>query len=787
MWRLREIKANNIVSFKKLHLNLKQNVCTVIYGENLDNDKQKNNGSGKSSIVEAIAFGITGDSIKKAPSINDIINDMAEEMFVSLSFENDYDSTLFVIERTASREGAQKIACYKFDANGTEIEQDKTVQASVLEYNRFIMDELGVTKDELYTCYILNNNRFKSFFQASDREKKEIINNFSNGVLVDQAIENLDVDIASVSERLTIANNEVLKQSSAIEALEQQILNAEENQLNAEEEKKARLVKLEQDVAAEREKIRQSNEAIEAAKSRLHQITSIKDWLVAAKNADGSISNYPNIVKMFEDCGLPQIKDYDAAAERYKAEITKIETDAAADKKRVSEFETLMTEVAETCDKAKQAYDTAQRKYNDKADKYTELLSDVQSLIKEIKADTEQDMKDLNEYTAELQDIQSEARRLKVQISGAVECPNCHYKFSLEANTSVEDMEAQLKELQSDEKATNKKLAEIKRNLQEDEEDADKAKQKEAKYTDERNAEFAKVQKLFDVLTAQQNKAKDMEREYANLKQRWEVWKVNKSDIQRKVEQLGYDMFCEAEKIVDASLAKGDAYVESKQSAITASEGIIEALNSTKEDVRKSQSNDVILSLEKSKKEYEEALIVAKDKQQLVQNEYQKLDVQKDSFLRFKSYLANKKIDSITEQVNSFLEQIGSDMRIELSGFKVTKTKKVREKITMTILRDGVDGGAFEKFSGGERARIVLAGILAMRHLTNMNCDNGKGLDFLILDEILDASDYSGLMSYAETLTNLGITTLLITQGSVSESYPHQLIVRKEQGFSSII
>lgn len=787
MWRLREIKANNIVSFKKLHLNLKQNVCTVIYGENLDNDKQKNNGSGKSSIVEAIAFGITGDSIKKAPSINDIINDMAEEMFVSLSFENDYDSTQFVIERTASREGAQKIACYKFDANGTEIEQDKTVQASVLEYNRFIMDELGVTKDELYTCYILNNNRFKSFFQASDREKKEIINNFSNGVLVDQAIESLDVDIASVSERLTIANNEVLKQSSAIEALGQQILNAEENQLNAEEEKKARLVKLEQDVAVEREKIRQSNEAIEAAKSRLHQITSIKDWLVAAKNADGSISNYPNIVKMFEDCGLPQIKDYDATAERYKAEITKIETDAAADKKCVSEFETLMAEVAETCDKAKQAYDAAQRKYNDKADKYAELLSDVQNLIKEIKADTEQDMKDLNEYTSELQDIQSEARRLKVQISGAVECPNCHYKFSLEANTSVEDMEAQLKELQSDEKATNKKLAEIKRNLQEDEEDADKAKQKEAKYVDGRNAEFAKVQKLFDELTAQQNKAKDMERECANLKQRWEVWKVNKSDIQRKVEQLGYDMFCEAEKIVDASLAKGDAYVESKQSAITASEGIIEALNSTKEDVRKSQSNDVILSLEKSKKEYEEALIVAKDKQQLVQNEYQKFDVQKDSFLRFKSHLANKKIDSIAEQVNSFLEQIGSDMRIELSGFKVTKTKKVREKITMTILRDGVDGGAFEKFSGGERARIVLAGILAMRHLINMNCDNGKGLDFLILDEILDASDYSGLMSYAETLTNLGITTLLITQGSVSESYPHQLIVRKEQGFSSII
>ncbi len=787
MWRLCSIEAKNIVSFKSLHLELKRNVCTVVYGENLDNSKQKNNGSGKSSIVEAIAFGITGDSIKKAPSINDIINDAAEEMVVSLVFENSYDNTQFTIGRTASREGVQRIICHKYDAQGAEVEQDKTVQSSVLEYNRFIMDELGVTKDELYTCYILNNNRFKSFFQASDREKKEIINNFSNGVLVDQAVESLEVDIAGVSEKLSAANDEVLRQSSAIQALGQQITNAEEKQLNAEEEKKARLTKLEQDIATEREKIRQNNETIENAKKRLHKINSVKEWLIAAQNADGSISNYPNIVKMYEECGLPQIKDYNAAADRYRAEIAKIEFGATADKKRISEFEELMSDVIDACNKAKLAYDEAQRNYNDGADKYTELLDDIQTLIEEIKDDTEQDTKLFNEYTLELQNIQSEAHRLKVQIDGVIECPNCHYKFSLESNASVEDMNAGLVKLQSKEKAVNKKLVEIKQNLQEDKEDSAKAKKKEAKYTDERNEEFANVQKLFNELAIQQNKAKDMEREYNSMKQRCNVWEENVRNINRKIEQLGSDMFYEAMRVVDDSLSKGNAYVESKQSATTVSEGIIEALSNTKEDVKKTQASDIILSLEKSKKEYEESLRVAHEELQTVQNEYRTLDVQKDSFLRFKSHLANKKIDSIAEQVNSFLEQIGSDMRIELSGYKVTKTKKVREKITMAILRDGVDGGAFEKFSGGERARIVLAGILAMRHLTNMNCDNGKGLDFLILDEILDASDYSGLMSYAETLTELGITTLLITQGSVSESYPHQLVVRKEQGFSSII
>ena len=74
-----------------------------------------------------------------------------------------------------------------------------------------------------------------------------------------------------------------------------------------------------------------------------------------------------------------------------------------------------------------------------------------------------------------------------------------------------------------------------------------------------------------------------------------------------------------------------------------------------------------------------------------------------------------------------------------------------------------------------------------MRQLTNTNCEDGKGLDLLIVDELLDSSDYPGLMSYANAINELEITTIIITQHPLSESYPHQLKVVKESGISSII
>lgn len=129
---------------------------------------------------------------------------------------------------------------------------------------------------------------------------------------------------------------------------------------------------------------------------------------------------------------------------------------------------------------------------------------------------------------------------------------------------------------------------------------------------------------------------------------------------------------------------------------------------------------------------------------------------------------------------------IGSDIRVSLSGFTMLKSGKVRDKISVSLLRDGVDCGSFEKFSKGEQTRVELASILALHKLTNVNCEEGKGLNLLIFDEILDATDEQGLTNVFNALNETHITSLVVSHGNIAENYPNRLVVNKRNGVSFI-
>ena len=68
----------------------------------------------------------------------------------------------------------------------------------------------------------------------------------------------------------------------------------------------------------------------------------------------------------------------------------------------------------------------------------------------------------------------------------------------------------------------------------------------------------------------------------------------------------------------------------------------------------------------------------------------------------------------------------------------------------------------------------------------NCNCEDGKGLDMLVLDEILEAVDEAGLAAMFEALNALGGTVLVVSHGNVAEGYPHKLVITKENGESRI-
>ena len=786
MWKLKRVVANNIVSFRELDMDIEQGVASLIFGQNLDNENQKANGSGKSSLIEAISFGITGETLRKVKA-EEIINDSAEEAGVTLTFENDYDNTTFIVNRTISRSSAQVIECHKFNSSNMEIETDKTIQPSVLDYNKFILDEIGLTKDEIYANFILCRNKYTSFFDASDREKKEIINRFSNGILVDESIAKLQEDLEPAEEDLRGKEQNVSRVSGKIEAVNEQIAEANQKKEEAARTREQAIESLRDKIANKREEIRTTKEKIGVANDRLDLIDEFGDRVEQMEKDNKSFGeSYDYIKENFEKLKFEPITDYlqsmceqshklDEAKhqmETLKSELEDLEA-ACASTEKVSqealkkyEAASSSTNVENNADKAKIAL------INKEIDKFDSELTRIQSEIKEEK-------RNYNNLDMDL----ASANNI---LHGAITCPKCHHQFLLSNEKSLEDVQAEKKSIEAKMKESKQNMDSL---VEENDKTGELVTKKEREIADIKagiNERNDVLQKVFDEKRVAQNNLSELQSKLNSIRNQINTVQTVIDSANGQIDNMRKRMFDEVFGVIDSKMDAGEQYIKNLKEHIEHCNATIEQYQQNITELENSKTGDIMDSLVSSKAQYEKELEVAtqqRDKSQALRDE---LKLQEAHFVAFKTHLANQKIDAIAAVTNGVLEDIGSDIRIEMIGFKVLKSGKVRDKITINVLRDGVDCGNINKFSAGERTRINLASIIALQRLTNANCENGRGLDLAIYDEILDASDESGIASYCEMINKMHLTSLVVTQGMVSESYKYRIVVTKQNGISTI-
>ena len=257
--------------------------------------------------------------------------------------------------------------------------------------------------------------------------------------------------------------------------------------------------------------------------------------------------------------------------------------------------------------------------------------------------------------------------------------------------------------------------------------------------------------------------------------------------LQNECDGVRRKIFDEAFELIDKLYATNDREVKKCREDIAALESSIETLRSTRFEIENSSPNEVLVKLKASLKEYQAKSNNLFRECENTKERLSRLTEQQQRFIDFKSFIANTKIEALSKITNEFLESIGSDIRINFSGYTKLKSGKVREKISVSIIRDGVDIGSFGKLSAGEAARVNLSTILAMQKLINSNCEDDKGLDLLVLDEILAAVDEEGNTMMFNSLNKLGITALVVSHGLTNESYPHTLTIRKEGNESRIV
>lgn len=788
MWKLSEIKINNIVSFHEASLSIEQGVATLIFGKNEDNASQPCNGSGKSSLIEAISFALTGEQLRKVKSVEEIINDHADSAYVYVRLENDYNDTAFTIERTISRNAPQSIECHKYNSSGEEIDTDKTIQPTVLDYNKFILGEIGLTKDDIYSNFILCDNKYESFFDCSDKNKKEVINRFSNGIIIDESIARVQADMEPIASDLTNANNQVINIKGSISAIEHELELVDEKKANARMERQSRIERLDGQIQKCREDIEASEDKQKKAEVRLNLLRNLQKEVTDLEESDLSLLEaYGRIKEMCSENELESVSEFDVLSEKYKDELAEQQAGVKSIKAKI---EVAANELQSHKDEY-QKYENLYQKHRDDESKLSAeddaMKEKINGEIDSIEKKLDKIEDDINANKKRQAELETMIVRNTALMNGAIVCPKCQHKFFVDGEATVDEVKSTFTNLRSEmeeKKAEATKLAE----------EFDSIDEKCEVKVEEVNAIAKKIKARANELEEEYRALKVLSSDVDNAEyavsnfQKQLVAAENEIDrLSGKIEVMRNRLFGEITGILEGRVMNGKNYVEQLVSSITFSKGQMHQYQQSKKELVELPETDFAASLNSSLEKYQDELQKAEATASEIQSEYNNLKEQELNFTMFKSYIARKKIDALSLIVNDFLEKIGSDIRLKLEGFTVTKTGKFRDKISVQVMRDGIDCGSYHKFSGGEKARLNLACILSLHTLTNSNCEDGKGLDFIIIDELLDKSDEVGMATYCEALNKLGQTALLITQGGVSEGYPHKLLIVKKQGVSTIL
>lgn len=232
------IRAKNILSFKEFYYEFKQGTTTCVMGRNLTDSGQKSNGSGKSALQNAIELAYKGDFSRKINKAKIIRRGEKELEIESCTFNNVKNEFLF-IHRIIPVKGSERISVYLFK-DEQKFEQDrekfKIDISSTNDANNWIVDYIGITKEDLGNYFFPNEITYKSFFDASDTQNKALISRFSNADIVDKVFVNIQSELYKIALKLSEKEKELLKIETTLENRQEDLTKEQERDFKKEQQ-----------------------------------------------------------------------------------------------------------------------------------------------------------------------------------------------------------------------------------------------------------------------------------------------------------------------------------------------------------------------------------------------------------------------------------------------------------------------------------------------------------------------------------------------------------------------
>jgi len=239
MWQPNKIILHNLMTHVETEYEFQKNRCVMIFGRNLTDAGTDSNGTGKSTILEAISIAITGQTNREVKK-DEFINDNSDDCFVQFDLNNNLGNiNELSIRRWFHRKKSSKIEIWE---NGVLNEE----MTSVNEANKRIYELIGLTKEDLLHFFIIGQDTNYSFLTAGDTEKKDIISRFSNIDFINDKIDELKANKKDLESEIDELDKDIQKLDNKNEFLVEQ---KEDLELNFEKEKSERIKRLKKKIA----------------------------------------------------------------------------------------------------------------------------------------------------------------------------------------------------------------------------------------------------------------------------------------------------------------------------------------------------------------------------------------------------------------------------------------------------------------------------------------------------------------------------------------------------------
>ena len=428
MIKLKTLKIQNFLSFGAIptEVNLDTEGAILVLGENLDDTTNgtTSNGTGKSTIVNAMVYALYDKPISNISKENLVNNINKKNMLVSLTFEK--DGKEYKIERTRKSKQGNQVFLY---------EGDKDITLDSMSNTNELLEQIVGIPYELFVRIVAFSATNTPFLDLPSKAQIELIEElFELKTLTERAeilkdrIKETDTQMRIESARLEQLQSEEERHNRLLFAAEQRV-----DQWELEHKKQIKI--LEEKVASLK------TIDIEQQKVLLEEYNNVKTQLQTdgqlLKVVEKEISQYKTTVKQKQN-ELTHLKDAKCpyCLQEYKDTKGKIKECEDIIKQGGDEVEQLEIQQRTLDEKVNDAYEQYEKIQQSLVIKNVQQLVDMEKDISKYETKLSELVDGTNPYTEPLKELQDvELEKIDMTKMNELQTRSDHQKFLLKLLT----------------------------------------------------------------------------------------------------------------------------------------------------------------------------------------------------------------------------------------------------------------------------------------------------------------------------------------------------------------